>query len=116
MSDLSNSQMDKDEESGYRDTVPEQRQNSGTAPAPKSKRGFASMDRARQREIASRGGRAAHEKGVAHRWSSEEAKNAGRKGGTAAHEKGRAHQWTSDEARNAGRKGGMSKSTDDEAS
>lgn len=47
----------------------------------KSKRGFASMDPARQREIASRGGRAAHEKGTAHEWSADEARAAGRKGG-----------------------------------
>ena len=44
-------------------------------------RGFASMDAARQREIASKGGRAAHEKGTAHRFNSEEARQAGRKGG-----------------------------------
>ncbi|MFN8580981.1 MAG: KGG domain-containing protein [Gemmatimonadaceae bacterium] len=47
----------------------------------KSKRGFASMDPARQREIASRGGRAAHEKGTAHEWTPDEARVAGRKGG-----------------------------------
>jgi uncharacterized protein len=44
-------------------------------------RGFASMDAMRQREIASKGGRAAHEKGTAHRFNSEEARQAGRKGG-----------------------------------
>lgn len=49
--------------------------------AGKSRRGFASMDPAKQREIASKGGRAAHEKGTAHEWSSDEARNAGRKGG-----------------------------------
>lgn len=48
-----------------------------------SNRGFASMDPARQREIASQGGRAAHEKGTAHEFSSEEAREAGRKGGMA---------------------------------
>ncbi|HEY0970678.1 MAG TPA: KGG domain-containing protein [Gemmatimonadales bacterium] len=47
----------------------------------KSRRGFASMDPARQREIASKGGKAAHAKGTAHEWSSEEARVAGRKGG-----------------------------------
>jgi general stress protein YciG len=47
----------------------------------KSKRGFASMDPARQREIASKGGRAAHAKGTAHEWSTDEARRAGRKGG-----------------------------------
>lgn len=44
-------------------------------------RGFAGMDEARQREIASQGGRAAHESGHAHEFSSEEAREAGRKGG-----------------------------------
>jgi general stress protein YciG len=47
----------------------------------KSKRGFASMDRERQREIASKGGRAAHAKGTAHEFNSDEARAAGRKGG-----------------------------------
>jgi general stress protein YciG len=44
-------------------------------------RGFAGMDRARQREIASAGGRAAHQRGTAHEFTSEEAREAGRKGG-----------------------------------
>jgi hypothetical protein len=35
----------------------------------------------KQREIASKGGRAAHQKGTAHEWTSEEARTAGRKGG-----------------------------------
>ena len=47
----------------------------------KSRRGFASMDANRQKEIASKGGRAAHAKGTAHEWSSDEARTAGRKGG-----------------------------------
>lgn len=49
----------------------------------KSNRGFASMDEDKQREIASQGGRAAHEKGTAHEFTSEEAREAGRKGGEA---------------------------------
>ena len=44
-------------------------------------RGFASMDREKQREIARKGGRAAHEKGTAHEFTSDEARAAGRKGG-----------------------------------
>jgi uncharacterized protein len=44
-------------------------------------RGFASMDEEKQREIASKGGKAAHEKGTAHEFTSEEAREAGRKGG-----------------------------------
>jgi general stress protein YciG len=51
----------------------------------KEDRGFASMDRAKQREIASKGGKAAHAKGTAHEWTSEEAREAGRKGGMASH-------------------------------
>jgi uncharacterized protein len=51
----------------------------------KEDRGFASMDRAKQREIASKGGKATHQKGTAHEWTSEEAREAGRKGGMASH-------------------------------
>ena len=46
-----------------------------------SKRGFASMDPNRQRQIASTGGRAAHAKGTAHEFSADEAKRAGQRGG-----------------------------------
>ena len=46
-----------------------------------SKRGFAAMDRSKQREIASKGGRAAHQDGTAHEFSADEARAAGRKGG-----------------------------------
>jgi uncharacterized protein len=47
----------------------------------KERRGFASMSPEKQREIASKGGRAAHQKGTAHEWTSDEARSAGRKGG-----------------------------------
>jgi uncharacterized protein len=53
----------------------------------KEDRGFASMDRSKQREIASKGGKAAHQKGTAHEWTSEEAREAGRKGGMASHQR-----------------------------
>ena len=69
----------------------------------KSRRGFASMDPARQKEIASRGGRAAHEKGTAHEWSSDEARHAGRKGGVTVSQD-RAHMAA------IGREGGESRS------
>nr|WP_161962000.1 KGG domain-containing protein [Xanthomonas campestris] len=46
-----------------------------------SNRGFASMDEDKQREIASKGGKAAHASGNAHEFESEEAREAGRKGG-----------------------------------
>jgi general stress protein YciG len=57
--------------------------NSGmpTGERKKERRGFASMSAEKQREIASKGGRAAHMKGTAHEWTSEEARSAGRKGG-----------------------------------
>ena len=51
----------------------------------KERRGFASMSPEKQREIASKGGKAAHQKGTAHEWTSEEAREAGRKGGMASH-------------------------------
>jgi uncharacterized protein len=47
-------------------------------------RGFASMNPDKQREIASKGGRAAHVQGTAHEWTSDEARAAGRKGGAAS--------------------------------
>lgn len=69
----------------------------------KSDRGFASMDKAKQREIASKGGRAAHQKGTAHQWTSDEAREAGRKGGQASYRKrqpldARAHAGDGDTA------------------
>ena len=48
-----------------------------------SRRGFASMDKNKQRTLASKGGLAAHEKGTAHEFTPEEARKAGRKGGEA---------------------------------
>lgn len=65
-------------------------------------RGFAGMDEDKQREIASQGGKAAHESGNAHEFNSQEASEAGK----AAHASGNAHEFTSEEAREAGRKGG----------
>ena len=55
-----------------------------TSPNPPQKRGFASMDAEKQRAIASKGGKAAHLKGTAHEFTSEEARIAGRKGGQMA--------------------------------
>jgi len=49
----------------------------------KARRGFASMDRERQRQIASKGGKAAHSKGRAHEFTPGQAREAGRKGGIA---------------------------------
>src|SRR5882672_6721904 len=67
-----------------------------------SKRGFASMDAAKQREIASKGGKAAHAKGTAHEFTSDEARVAGRKGGEAV-SRDRTHMST------IGREGGHSR-------
>ena len=60
------------------DVVKDRTMNNGER---KERRGFASMSPEKQREIASKGGRAAHQKGTAHEWTSDEARNAGRKGG-----------------------------------
>lgn len=49
-----------------------------------SDRGFASMNKQAQHKIASAGGKAAHAKGTAHEWTTEEARAAGRKGGLKA--------------------------------
>jgi general stress protein YciG len=51
----------------------------------RSRRGFAAMSPEKQREIASKGGRVAHQKGAAHQWTADEAREAGRKGGSARH-------------------------------
>ncbi len=72
---MATSNQDKD--------MPE-RGESGEQQGGGSNRGFASMDPERQREIASQGGKAAHEKGTAHEFTSEEAREAGRKGGQAS--------------------------------
>jgi len=74
-------------------------------PSGRSLRGFASMNKDKQRDIASKGGRAAHEKGTAHEFDSGEASMAAKKG----HERGTAHEFTPDEARDAGRKGGLAR-------
>jgi len=60
-----------------------QKKHKETVMAEKSKRGFASMDAEKQRAIASKGGKAAHAKGTAHEFTSEEARQAGQKGGEA---------------------------------
>ncbi|MGA7614989.1 MAG: KGG domain-containing protein [Thermoanaerobaculia bacterium] len=67
-----------------------------------SRRGFASMDPAKQKEIASKGGRAAHAKGTAHEFTSDEARVAGRKGGESV-SRNREHMAA------IGRKGGESR-------
>lgn len=65
-------------------------------------RGFAAMSSEDRRKLGSKGGRTAHERGTANKFTSETATVAGK----IPHERGTAHKWTSDEAREAGRKGG----------
>src|SRR6476620_2044968 len=70
-------------------TTPETPGSTAQESAPEERRprrrGFAAMDRDRVKEIASKGGKAAHAAGTAHQFSSDEARNAGRKGGVAPH-------------------------------
>jgi general stress protein YciG len=78
--------------------------NNSASEKPKgsAKRGFAAMDEATQRAIASKGGQAAHQKGTAHEFDSEEARRAGQKGGEAV-SRDREHMAA------IGRKGGESR-------
>jgi general stress protein YciG len=70
--------------------------------AEKRRRGFAGMDAAKQREIASKGGKAAHAKGTAHEFTPEEAREAGRKGGRSSRRGGgRPQEEEPEEARPA---------------
>lgn len=62
-------------------TVKEKAKKSKSTNNNKSKRGFASMDEEKLREISRKGGKAAHESGRAHEFTPEEARKAGRKGG-----------------------------------
>lgn len=55
------------------------------------------MDRSKQREIASKGGKAAHQKGTAHEWTSDEAREAGRRGGIASHRRKREREASAPE-------------------
>jgi uncharacterized protein len=79
----------------------------------KEDRGFASMDRQKQREIASKGGKAAHAKGTAHEWTSEEAREAGRKGGMASHRRRREGDGEGEDAGSGSDPGEMSDMTPD---
>jgi uncharacterized protein len=77
-------------------------------------RGFASMERNKQREIASKGGKAAHQKGTAHEWTSEEAREAGRKGGMASHRRKQQQQQASPSDREGSDHGGGEQMMGDE--
>jgi general stress protein YciG len=67
------------------DTVPLDTGRTAVERAPKARRGFAVMNPDRVRELARKGGIAAHRAGTAHEFDSEEARAAGRKGGAASH-------------------------------
>ncbi len=73
--------------------------NESTGPEQR-KRGFAAMTAEQRRQYGSKGGKVAHERGTANRFTSESASEAGR----IPHERGTAYRWTSEEARDAGRK------------
>jgi general stress protein YciG len=76
------------EQSSEPNNEPENAENATPTPTEERRprrRGFAAMDRDRVKEIASKGGKAAHAAGTAHQFSSDEARNAGRKGGMAPH-------------------------------
>lgn len=83
-------------------TSKESGKTEGTATKTPAKRGFAAMDQNQQREIASKGGQAAHQKGTAHEFDSEEARRAGQKGGEVV-SRNREHMA------DIGRKGGESR-------
>ncbi len=79
-----NAGTERSSENPENETPEEKPQATTEAPRPR-RRGFAAMDRDRVKEIASKGGKAAHAAGTAHQFSSDEARNAGRKGGMAPH-------------------------------
>ena len=96
----------------YADAKPEDAPSSSEAPSTPGRqrarpRGFAAMDEERQRRIASKGGKAAHEKGTAHEFTKDEARAAGKKGGEAVSQN-RRHMA------DIGRKGGERVSQDRE--
>lgn len=99
---IENQNNERQEEMGRGFDMNEQQQEtSSSSNGRKSNRGFAAMSPERQRQIASEGGRAAHKLGVAHEWSSDEARKAGKKGGQIVSQN-REHMSE------IGRRGGMS--------
>ena len=62
-------------------------------------RGFAGMDPERQRQISSQGGKAAHQKGTAHEFDANEAREAGRKGGMVSGGRRRAREQAQQQSR-----------------
>jgi general stress protein YciG len=78
--------MNTDQQSATQQSSAEKPQEAKSA-SNINKRGFASMDKEKQRAIASKGGKAAHQKGTAHEFTPSEAAAAGRKGGLAGKNK-----------------------------
>jgi general stress protein YciG len=78
-----NKEQKMDERSGNTNNTGSE-ENPETRVSRKTPRGFAAMNPEAQRAIAAKGGRAAHQKGTAHEFTSEEARIAGRKGGEAS--------------------------------
>lgn len=78
------------------------------------RRGFAAMDRDRVKEIASKGGKAAHAAGTAHQFNSDEARTAGRKGGMAPHvRRGGVRRRPNETSSSAGTTDGAQRPSDD---
>jgi uncharacterized protein len=101
MGSMNNPQMEQ--MSGRRESSDNGREESSGRKS--SNRGFAAMDPEKQKRIASEGGRAAHRQGVAHEWSRDEARQAGRKGGQIVSQ-------NRDHMSEIGRKGGQSSGTE----
>ncbi len=81
----------------------ENQTSASSTPAPAARpRGFAAMSPEDRRKLGSKGGKTAHSRGTANKFTPESASVAGRR----PHQNGTAHKWTSEEAREAGRKGG----------
>jgi general stress protein YciG len=97
----SNQGNERDNEHGKGAGSSQKTEGQGAQKVP-AKRGFAAMNEEQQREIASKGGQAAHQKGTAHEFDSEEARRAGQKGGEAV-SRNREHMAE------IGRKGGESR-------
>jgi uncharacterized protein len=74
-------------------------------------RGFAALTPDERRALGSKGGRTAHARGTANKFTSESASAAGR----VPHERGTAFRWTSDQARDAARKGAARRSRNPES-
>lgn len=82
-------------------TVNQENEDKETRP-----RGFAALTPEQRRALGSKGGRTAHERGTANKFTSESASSAGR----IPHERGTAFRWTSEQARAAARKGAARRS------